>query len=166
MPEENSEAAYEWNVEISATSARMGYLKVDGVDALRAYGLRAFLTIDGVTTELSDEGKVQVGLSTAAKTATLRIATAARKVVASTLQGLRAHDLGSTLQVGFDVGEGLAGANARVDLVDMKGHVVNTASFKAESGRNEVSLERPVRGLYVLRAAVGREVAVQKILLK
>lgn len=166
VKEESSDAAYEWNVEISATSARMGYLKVDGVDALRAYGLRAFLTIDGVTTELSDEGKVQVGLSTAAKTATLRIATAARKVVASTLQGLRAHDLGSTLQVGFDVGEGLAGANARVDLVDMKGHVVNTASFKAESGRNEVSLERPVRGLYVLRAAVGREVAVQKILLK
>ena len=166
VKEERSDAAYEWNVEISATSARTGYLKVDGVDALRAYGLRAFLTVDGVTTELSDDGKVQVGLSTTPKTATLRIASAARKVVASTLQGLRAHDLGSTLQVGFDVGEGLAGANARVDLVDMKGHVVNAASFKAEAGRNEISLERPVRGLYVLRAAVGREVAVQKILLK
>ncbi len=166
VKEESSDAVYEWNVEISATSARTGYLKVDGVDALRAYGLRAFLTVDGVTTELSDEGKVQVSLSTTAKTATLRIASAARKVVASTLQGLRAHDLGSTLQVGFDVGEGLAGANARVDLVDMKGHVVNAASFKAENGRNEISLERPVRGLYVLRAAVGREVAVQKILLK
>ena len=62
--------------------------------------------------------------------------------------------------------EGLAGAKARVDLVDMKGHVVNTVSFKAENGRNEISLDRPVRGLYVLRAAVGREVAVQKILLK
>ena len=166
VKEENRDAAYEWNVEISATSARMGYLKVEGVDALRAYGLRAFLTVDGVTTELSDDGKVQVGLSTTPKTATLRIASAARKVVASTLQGLRAHDLGSTLQVGFDVGEGLAGANARVDLVDMKGHVVNTAGFKAEAGRNEISLERPVRGLYVLRAAVGREVAVQKILLR
>ncbi len=166
VKEESSDAVYEWNVEISATSARMGYLKVDGVGALRAYGLRAFLTVDGVTTELSDDGKVQVGLSTTPKTATLRIASAARKVVASTLQGLRAHDLGSTLQVGFDVGEGLAGANARVDLVDMKGHVVNTAGFKAEAGRNEISLERPVRGLYVLRAAVGREVAVQKILLK
>lgn len=162
----NDNAEYEWNVEISATSARMGYLKVEGVDALRAYGLRAFLTVDGVTTELSDDGKVQVSLSTAVKTATLRIATAARKVVASTLQGLRAHDLGSVLQVGFDVGEGLAGANARVDLVDTKGHVVNTASFKAENGRNEVSLERPVRGLYVLRAVVGREIAVQKIMVK
>lgn len=166
VKEENRDAAYEWNVEISATSARMGYLKVEGVDALRAYGLRAFLTVDGVTTELSDDGKVQVSLSTAVKTATLRIATAARKVVASTLQGLRAHDLGSVLQVGFDVGEGLAGANARVDLVDTKGHVVNTASFKAENGRNEVSLERPVRGLYVLRAVVGREIAVQKIMVK
>ena len=166
VKEENGDAVYEWNMEISATSVRTGYLKVDGVDALRAYGLRAFLTVDGVTTELNDEGKVQVSLSATAKTATLRIASAARKVVASTLQGLRAHDLGTTLQVGFDVGEGLAGANARVDLVDMKGHVVNTAGFKAETGRNEISLERPVRGLYVLRAAVGREVAVQKILLK
>jgi hypothetical protein len=165
VKEENRDAAYEWNVEISATSARMGYLKVEGVDALRVYGLRAFLTVDGVTTELRDDGKVQVSLSTTPKTATLRIASAARKVVASTLQGLRAHDLGSTLQVGFDVGEGLAGARARVDLVDMKGHVVNAASFKAEAGRNEISLERPERGLYVLRAVVGHEVAIQKILL-
>jgi hypothetical protein len=166
VKEENDDAEYEWNVAISATSLRMGYLKFAGVDALRAYGLRAFLTIDGVTTELSDDGKVQVNLSSKAKVATLRIAKAARKVVASTLQGLRAHDLGATLQVGFDANEGLAGANARVDLVDMKGHVVSTESFKAENGRNEVSLERPERGLYALRAVVGHEVAVQKILLK
>ena len=166
VKEENNDAEYEWNVVISATSLRMGYLKVAGVDALRAYGLRAFLTIDGVTTELNDDGEVQVNLSSKAKVATLRIAKAARKVVVSTLQGLRAHDLGATLQVGFDASEGLAGANARVDLVDMKGHVVSSESFKAENGRNEVSLERPVRGLYALRAVVGREVAIQKILLK
>lgn len=160
------EDAYEWNVELSATSARVGYLKFAGIDGILASGLRVFVTVDGVTTEMHDGEKLQVMLSTTAKSANIRVAKSARKVVASTLQGLRAHDLGSVLQVGFDVGEGLAGANARVDLVDTKGHVVNTASFKAENGRNEVSLERPVRGLYVLRAVVGREIAVQKITVK
>lgn len=160
------EDAYEWNVELSATSARVGYLKFAGIDGILASGLRVFVTVDGVTTEMHDGEKLQVMLSTTAKSANIRVAKSARKVVASTLQGLRAHDLGSVLQVGFDVGEGLAGANARVDLVDAKGHVVNTASFKAENGRNEVSLERPVRGLYVLRAVVGREIAVQKIMVK
>lgn len=160
------EDAYEWNVELSATSARVGYLKFAGVDGILASGLRVFVTVDGETTEMHDGEKLQVMLSTTAKSANIRVAKSARKVVASTLQGLRAHDLGSALQVGFDVGEGLAGANARVDLVDTKGHVVNTASFKAENGRNEVSLERPVRGLYVLRAVVGREIAVQKIMVK
>lgn len=160
------EDAYEWNVELSATSARAGYLKFAGIDGILASGLRVFVTVDGVTTEMHDGEKLQVMLSTTAKSANIRVAKSARKVVASTLQGLRAHDLGSVLQVGFDVGEGLAGANARVDLVDTKGHVVNTASFKAENGRNEVSLERPVRGLYVLRAVVGREIAVQKIMVK
>lgn len=160
------EDAYEWNVELSATSARAGYLKFAGIDGILASGLRVFVTVDGVTTEMHDGEKLQVMLSTTAKSANIRVAKSARKVVASTLQGLRAHDLGSALQVGFDVGEGLAGANARVDIVDTKGHVVNTASFKAENGRNEVSLERPVRGLYVLRAVVGREIAVQKIMVK
>ncbi|SHM25540.1 hypothetical protein SAMN05720472_0912 [Fibrobacter sp. UWR3] len=160
------EDAYEWNVELSATSARAGYLKFAGIDGILASGLRVFVTVDGVTTEMHDGEKLQVMLSTTAKSANIRVAKSARKVVASTLQGLRAHDLGSALQVGFDVGEGLAGANARVDLVDTKGHVVNTASFKAENGRNEVSLERPVLGLYVLRAVVGREIAVQKIMVK
>ena len=160
------EDAYEWNVELSATSARAGYLKFAGIDGILASGLRVFVTVDGVTTEMHDGEKLQVMLSTTAKSANIRVAKSARKVVASTLQGLRAHDLGSALQVGFDVGEGLAGANARVDLVDMKGHVVNTASFKAENGRNEITLDRPVRGLYVLRAVVGREIAVQKILLR
>lgn len=160
------EDAYEWNVELSATSARVGYLKFAGIDGILASGLRVFVTVDGVTTEMHDGEKLQVMLSTTAKSANIRVAKSARKVVASTLQGLRAHDLGSALQVGFDVGEGLAGANARVDLVDTKGHVVNTASFKAENGRNEVSLERPVRGLYVLRAVVGREITVQKIMVK
>ena len=160
------EDAYEWNVELSATSARVGYLKFAGIDGILASGLRVFVTVDGETTEMHDGEKLQVMLSTTAKSANIRVAKSARKVVASTLQGLRAHDLGSALQVGFDVGEGLAGANARVDLVDTKGHVVNTASFKAENGRNEVSLERPGRGLYVLRAVVGREIAVQKIMVK
>ncbi len=48
------EDAYEWNVELSATSARAGYLKFAGIDGILASGLRVFVTVDGVTTEMHD----------------------------------------------------------------------------------------------------------------
>ncbi len=160
------EDAYEWNVELSATSARVGYLKFAGIDGILASGLRVFVTVDGVTTEMHDGEKLQVMLSTTAKSANIRVAKSARKVVASTLQGLRAYDRGNALQVEFDAGEGLAGANARVDIVDMKGNVVRTESLKAQAGRNAVELERPMRGLYAVRAVAGGKIAVQKIMVK
>ncbi len=160
------EDAYEWNVELSATSARAGYLKFAGIDGILASGLRVFVTVDGMTTEMHDGENLQVALSTTAKSANIRVAKSARKVVASTLQGLRAYDRGNALQVEFDAGEGLAGANARVDIVDMKGNVVRTESLKAQAGRNAVELERPMRGLYAVRAVAGGKIAVQKIMVK
>lgn len=166
VKEQNGDAEYEWNVELSATSARAGYLKFAGIGGILASGLRVFVTVDGVTTEMHDGEKLQVMLSTTPKVANIRVAKSARPILAQNLQGLFARAAGNTLQVGFDVSEGLAGARARVDLVDMKGHVVNTASFKAESGRNEVSLEKPKGGLYILRAAAGSKVATQKVLLR
>lgn len=166
VKEQNGDAEYEWNVELTATSERVGNLKLVGIDGIRASGLRVFLTVDGSTVELNDDGGVQVRLSTTPKVANIRVAKSARPILAQNLQGLFARAAGNTLQVGFDVSEGLAGARARVDLVDMKGHVVNTASFKAESGRNEVNLEKPKGGLYILRAAAGSKIATQKVLLR
>lgn len=166
VKEQNGDAEYEWNVELTATSERVGNLKLVGIDGIRASGLRVFLTVDGSTVELNDDGGVQVRLSATPKVANIRVAKSARPVIAQNLQGLFARDAGNVLQVGFDASEGLAGAKARVDLVDMKGKVVRSMNFKAESGRNEVSFEKPNGGLYILRAAAGSKVATQKVLLK
>ena len=107
------EDAYEWNVELSATSARVGYLKFAGIDGILASGLRVFVTVDGVTTEMHDGEKLQVMLSTTAKSANIRVAKSARKVVASTLQGLRISQNAGILQVLFDASAGLNGARSR-----------------------------------------------------
>ena len=166
VKEENGDAEYEWNVELTATSDRVGSLKLVGIDGIRASGLRVFLTVDGNTVELEDGSGVQVRLSATPKVANIRVAKSARPVLAQNLQGLFARDAGNALQVGFDAGEGLAGAKARVDLVDMQGKVVKSMNFKAEGGRNEVSLEKPKGGLYIVRAVAGSKVATQKVLLK
>ncbi|SHH07072.1 hypothetical protein SAMN05720761_10875 [Fibrobacter sp. UWCM] len=160
------EDAYEWNVELSATSARVGYLKFAGIDGILASGLRVFVTVDGVTTEMHDGEKLQVMLSTTAKSANIRVAKSARKVVASTLQGLRISQNAGILQVLFDASAGLNGARSRVDVVDTKGSVVATVDFKAVEGSNRLSLEIPCGGLHVVRVVSGSQVALQKVLLK
>lgn len=160
------EDAYEWNVELSATSARAGYLKFAGIDGILASGLRVFVTVDGVTTEMHDGEKLQVMLSTTAKSANIRVAKSARKVVASTLQGLRISQNAGILQVLFDASAGLNGARSRVDVVDTKGSVVATVDFKAVEGSNRLSLEIPCGGLHVVRVVSGSQVALQKVLLK
>lgn len=160
------EDAYEWNVELSATSARAGYLKFAGIDGILASGLRVFVTVDGVTTEMHEGEKLQVMLSTTAKSANIRVAKSARKVVASTLQGLRISQNAGILQVLFDASAGLNGARSRVDVVDTKGSVVATVDFKAVEGSNRLSLEIPCGGLHVVRVVSGSQVALQKVLLK
>ena len=160
------EDAYEWNVELSATSARAGYLKFAGIDGILASGLRVFVTVDGVTTEMHDGEKLQVMLSTTAKSANIRVAKSARKVVTSTLQGLRISQNAGILQVLFDASAGLNGARSRVDVVDTKGSVVATVDFKAVEGSNRLSLEIPCGGLHVVRVVSGSQVALQKVLLK
>ena len=160
------EDAYEWDVELSATSARAGYLKFAGIDGILPSGLRVFVTVDGVTTEMRDGETLQLALSTTAKSANIRVAKSARKVVAQTLQGLRASQNAGALQVVFDASAGLDGARSRVDVVDTKGSVVATVDFKAVEGSNRVSLEIPRRGLHVVRVVSGSQVALQKVLLK
>ena len=162
----NASEAYEWDLSVSASSPRTAFLTLAGLDALRAYGLRAFVTIDGNTTEITEGTKMQVDVSSKAKNVNLRIAREARPVVACTMQNLHLSQNAGALQIAFDVSEGLAGARARVDVVDMKGNVVRTEAFNAQAGENAVSFEKPKAGLYVVRAVAGGKAAFQKVLLK
>ena len=158
-------AAYEWTIELSATSARRGYLEVEGADALLELGLHVYVTVDGKTQEILAGEKLPVDVSSSAKTATIRVAPTARKVAAPELRGLYAVKAGSTLQVAFDAA-GVGGSRARVDVFDMKGASVAGTAFKAANGRNTVSLTVPRRGLYMVRVAVAGQVALRRVLFR
>ena len=156
----------EWTLELSASSNRTGYLSFDGLNALREYGLKVFVTMDGKTTEMREGEPLKVGLAKAGKRATVRVAESAPVVLAYELGGVRVLQAGRGLQVSFDASNGLAGKTARVDLVDLKGHVVSTATGKALVGANTVAVEAPLSGLYVVRVRLGGKQSTAKVLVR
>ena len=156
----------EWTIALSASSDRIGYLSFDGVDGVNAYGYHVFVTVDGNTTEMQNGVPLKVYLKSTAKTATVRVAPAARVVAQNTLKGLRMARLGNHLRVSFEASEGLAGTNARVDILDMKGHVMSTVTAKTLDGSNALVLDAPQTGLYMLRVRAGSEQQAKKIVVK
>jgi hypothetical protein len=81
------------------------------------------------------------------------------------LKGLRMARLGNRLQVTFDA-MGLAGTNARVDILDMKGHVISTVTAKTLEGANALVLDAPQTGLYMLRVRAGSQQQAAKIVVQ
>ena len=154
---------YEWNLALSATTDRVGYLKFEGVKALNEMGLRVYVTIDGKTTELGAGDSLRVLLKAAGSTATVRVSASEVRTVASKLENLRFERVSGTLRVGFDVSSDLAGAGYRVQLVDFKGRVAATYSAKSTAGHNTLALTAPKPGLYLLRVTLGRHHAVRKV---
>ena len=155
----------EWTVALSASNDRVGYLTLVGIDDVNAFGYRVFVTVDGNTTEMKDGVPLQVLLKSNAKTATVRVAPAAKVVAQNSLKGLRSARLGGKLKVSFET-TGLAGTNARVDLLDMKGHVMSTVNAKTLEGTNALVLDAPKSGLYMLRVRAGSQQQAAKVMVK
>lgn len=155
----------EWTVALSASNDRVGYLTLVGIDDVNAFGYRVFVTVDGNTTEMKDGVPLQVLLKSNAKTATVRVAPAAKVVAQNSLKGLRSARLGGKLKVSFET-TGLAGTNARVDLLDMKGHVMSTVNAKTLEGTNALVLDAPKSGLYMLRVRAGSQQQAAKIVVR
>lgn len=155
----------EWKVALSASSDRVGYLGFAGIDGVNAFGYRVFVTVDGNTTEMREGEPLKVYLKSSAKMATVRVAPAAKMIAKNTIRGLRTARLGNRLQVTFDA-SGLAGTNARVDILDMKGHVKSTATAKTLDGSNALVLDAPQSGLYMLRVRAGSQQQAVKILVR
>ena len=154
---------YEWNLALSATTDRVGYLKFEGVKALNEMGLRVFVTIDGNTTELGAGDSLRVMLKAAGSTATVRVSASEVRTVASKLENLRFARLPGALQVGFDVSGDLAGASYRVQLVGVNGKIAATYRGKSTAGHNTLALTAPKPGLYLLRVTLGGHSAVRKV---
>ncbi len=158
--------SYEWTVSLDASGDRAGYLHFEGIENLRAAGLKVFVTVDGTTTQMAENDTLKVAIGSLAKTATVRVAPSARTIVAQKLNGLRAFQAGNSLQVGFQVSESLAGAKAYVEILDMKGKVLSSTSGTAVSGSNAMTLQAPRSGLYMVRVRVGSKQAAGSIAVK
>ena len=158
--------SYEWTISLDASGDRTGYLHFEGLENLRADGLKVFVTVDGTTTQMAENDTLKVAIGSLAKTATVRVAPTARTVVAQKLNGLRAFQSGNALQVGFQVSEGLAGSRAYVEILDMNGKVLSSVSGTAVSGSNSMTLQAPKSGLYMVRVRVGSKQAAGSIAVK
>lgn len=163
---ETASAAYEWNVELSATSARNGFLEISGIAGLEARGLNVYVEVDGKRTRMQDGVPLKVALTPASKSATVYVGGTPKVALSKSLEGLRAVQAGAMLQVGFVAGEGLAGNAVRVDVLDLKGNVVRSAGARAQEGANQVSLDAPKPGIYMLRVRAGSQMRAGRILVK
>ena len=74
--------------------------------------------------------------------------------------------VGNQLHVSFDASEGLAGERAKVELLDVKGKVVATASARTLAGTNAVTMKQPKMGVYIIRVRVGSQQQTQRIMVK
>lgn len=159
-------ASYEWNIDLTATSPRTGYLSFAGIDGLESRGLSVYVTVDGNTTRVREGEPLKVALSPEAKVATVFVGSAPKVALVKTLAGLKAVQAGATLQVDFDAGAGLAGSAVRVDVLDLKGNVVRSVGSNALAGVNRVTLDAPKPGIYMLRVRAGSQMNAGRILVK
>ena len=157
---------YVWNMEVSASDYRDGFLTFEGVSALAAKGLRMFVTVDGKTSEVAEGKPVKVLLKESAVPVTVRVARGEVSVAQNGLRGLRMERVGGAVEVCFEASADYAGAKARVDLVTLSGKVVATSKFVAGSGENRASLEAPQSGVYYIRAQVGSQMVAKRALIR
>lgn len=160
---QDADSRYEWMLALSASSDRVGYLKFDGVKALNEMGLKVYVTVDGENREIPAGDSLKVMLKAAGTTATVRVTAADIRTVASKVENLRFARVPGALQVGFDVGESLAGAGYQVQLVGVNGKVLASARGKSAAGHNTLALKAPKPGLYLLRVSVAGNQAARKV---
>jgi hypothetical protein len=142
-------------------------LTIGGIEGVKSLGYKVYVTVDGETTEMQEGESLPVLLKSSSKTATVRVTKDASIVVNNSLiKGLRSAQFGNQLSVSYEAAEGLAGELAKVELLDVKGKVVATASAKAIFGTNSVTMNLPKMGVYVLRVRVGSQKLAHRILVK
>ncbi|MCQ2054819.1 MAG: T9SS type A sorting domain-containing protein [Fibrobacter sp.] len=156
----------QWTLSVNASSARDGFLRFEGIEDLAASGLHLFVTADNKTTEVMAGESVKVGLKENSKQVTVRVAKSASVVASNNLKGFRTELAQGYLNVNFDAPQNLAGANARVELVSLKGEIVASQNFVAMAGFNGVSLKVAKNGLYFVRVKVASQVATGKVMVK
>lgn len=157
---------YQWNLELSAVEGGRGFLMLEGVRDLQAMGFSVKVTADGQTVNVSEGDSVKVLLKTAGTVATVTVSRGDKPAVAMNLTGLKVSALAGAVGVQFVASENLAGSQAAVDVVDLRGRLVASDRFKTRSGQNSTVLPLNQPGVYLLRVRAGGKQLAQKIALK
>ena len=156
----------EWTLNLSASSEREAFLKLEGIADVHATGNKVFVTVDGKTVEAKEGKKIPVKVGTLKKTAVVRVAPSARPEVEYAVKDIRFFRSGDAVDVQFVVSDGLAGMNAKVELLDLSGRVVASLSRTSSAGVNGVRFPAPKGGLYILRIRSGSQAVAKNIVLK
>ncbi len=154
-----------WDVVLSASSDRKGKLYFEGLEGIEAYGYHLYVTVDGKTSELASGDTLQVGLKAAGSTATVRVSKE-KLYFRTAVEGLRMVQAGNRLNVGFTATENLDGARMVVDILNMEGKVASSYMGRSVAGNNQIALNSPKKGLYMLRVRVASQQVSGKILVK
>lgn len=154
-----------WNVRLSASNTRDGYLKLEGIDQVNALGKKVFVTVDGRTTEMRDGTSLKVALKSSAKEAVVTVTSKDLSVMATAgnIRGLNGLSSANGLNVRFELDENMAGLATQVDLVSVSGKVAASEKLSSVAGINNVNLKVQKHGLYVLRVRVGGLTATRHI---
>ena len=73
---------------------------------------------------------------------------------------------GTNVGVTFEASEGLAGSRTVVDILGMDGKVVSSRSATTLAGVNQLVLDAPKPGLYMLRVRAGSQMKAGRIMVK
>lgn len=160
-----SEDGYTWNLEVSATSNRRGFLGFEGMDRLAALGYRLFVTVDERTVEMTDGQELPVALKSLSKSVKVQVVKSEAQL-ATSVSGLKMVQQGSMVNVSFNVPAELSGSRFVAEVAGLDGKKMNSSSGKAISGRNEVHMNIPKSGLYFVRVRVASQQASGKFLAK
>ena len=115
---------------------------------------------------MSDGDSVGVKLLARAREATIRVASAPKVPVTYSLNSLNFRQSPGQLHVGFVASAGLAGNPAKVELLDMQGRVVSSASFNVQGGVNGISLRVTRSGIFIARVKVGGQSLVSRVAIR
>ena len=161
-----AEDEMEWTLQLSASSERTAYLKLEGLTEVKSTGKKVFVTINGKTVEAKDGKAIPVKVGTTKKTAVVRVASHAKPEVEYALKDVRVIRSGDAFDIQFVATNGLAGKNAKVELLDVSGSVMASMSAVSTAGLNSVRFPAPKGGLYILRIRSGSQVAAKKVILR
>ena len=156
----------EWTLQLSASSERTAYLKLEGLAEAKSTGNKVFVTVDGKTVEAKEGKTIPVKVGPLKKTAVVRVAPQAKPEVEYAFKDVRFYRSGSAVNVQFVATNGLAGRNAKVELLDISGKVIASLSAVSVDGKNSVKFPAPEGGLYILRIRSGSQNYAQKVVLR